>query len=150
MAQSAAPHSVDGSGHVLLHGWREQIISGLMLLTGIALCVAPWLGGDSPGAAKDIHRSEVGVAMLVLLVGIARLGGRVGRWSDWIILLCGAWLVASPWALSLQNTEVFDGAHVFDVAAGTVLLVLGAASAVMRVVLDRKEATRDGPGSRPA
>lgn len=140
MAHSAAPsHHVNDGENVLLHGWREQIISGMMLLTGVALCVAPWLAGDAPSAAKDIHRSEVGVAMVVLVVAIARLSGRAGRWSDWVMLLSGAWLIASPWVLALQNTEVFDGAHVFDVAAGTVLLVLGAASAVMRMMLSRRE-----------
>ncbi|MEU1125049.1 SPW repeat protein [Streptomyces sp. NPDC005899] len=140
MATSAVspPHGSAGR-HVLLHGWREQIISGLMFLTGIALCVAPWVGGDYPDSAKDIHRSEVGIAILVLLVAITRLSGHIGRWSDWIILLSGAWLVASPWLLRLQNTEVFDGAHVFDVAAGTVLLVLAVASMLLRSVLRRKE-----------
>ncbi|WP_173317189.1 SPW repeat protein [Streptomyces fulvorobeus] len=59
--------------------------------------------------------------------------------SDWTILISGAWLVASPWVLGLQNTEVCDGAHVFDVAAGAVLLVLGAVSMSLRVLLHRKE-----------
>ncbi|MFF9689811.1 SPW repeat protein [Streptomyces sp. NPDC014623] len=124
---------------VLLHGWREQIISGLMFLAGIALCVAPWIVSESPDAAKDIHRSEVGIAMLVLLVALARLSGHAGKWSDRVIFLSGAWLVASPWLLGLQNTAVFDGAQVFDVVAGTVLLALAAASMLVRAVLDRKE-----------
>ncbi|MFI2780652.1 SPW repeat domain-containing protein [Streptomyces sp. ALB3] len=149
MATSAASPSPRSAGpasrNVLLHGWREQIVSGLMFLVGLALCVAPWVAGDEPDAAKDIHRSEVGIAILVLMVALARFSGHAGRWSDWVVLLSGAWLIASPWLLALQNTEVFDGAHVFDVAAGTVLLFLAAASMFLRVVLDHKER---GAGSR--
>ncbi|WP_250286343.1 SPW repeat domain-containing protein [Streptomyces atroolivaceus] len=140
MATNAAtPPPRQITRNVLLHGWREQILSGLMFLTGVALGVAPWIGGDLPSGAKDIHRSEVGIAIVVLLVAIARLSGHAGRWSDWIILLSGAWLVASPWLLGLQNAAVFDGAQVFDVAAGTVLLVLAAVSMLLRAMLDRKE-----------
>ncbi|MGW0792779.1 SPW repeat domain-containing protein [Streptomyces sp. NPDC002911] len=136
-AASLPPQSTDRN--VLLHGWREQIISGLMFFAGIALGVAPWIGGDGPVAAKDIHRSEVGIAILVLMVALARLSGHVGKWSDWIILLSGAWLVASPWLVGLQDAAVFDGAQVFDVAAGAVLLALAAASMLLRIVLDRRE-----------
>ncbi|MDQ0791756.1 SPW repeat protein [Streptomyces sp. B1I3] len=140
MASGAVSTPPDSAGqHVLLHGWREQIISFLMFLVGIALCVAPWVGGDTLDAAKDIHRSEVGIAILVLLVAISRLSGHTGKWSDWTMLLAGAWLVASPWLLALQNTEVFDGAHVFDVAAGAVLLALAASSMFLRAVLHRAE-----------
>ncbi|HWU05318.1 MAG TPA: SPW repeat protein [Streptomyces sp.] len=136
---AASPAPRWANRNVLLHGWREQIISTLMFFTGIALCVAPWVVSDSPDAAKDIHRSEVGIAMLVLLVALARLSGHAGRWSDRVILLSGAWLVASPWLLGLQDTAVFDGAQVFDVAAGAVLLALAAASMLVRAALDRTE-----------
>ncbi|MFF7550863.1 SPW repeat protein [Streptomyces canus] len=41
-----------------------------------------------------------------------------------MVLAAGAWMIASPWALGLQKTEVFDGSQVTDVAVGTVLMVL--------------------------
>lgn len=136
---SAPGHAPQDRQLILLHGWREQILSGLMMLTAIALCVAPWIGGDSPVDAKDAHRNELAVGMIMLFVAIARLSRHTGRWTDWTTLAAGAWLVAAPWVLSLQNTEVFDGSHVLHVAAGTVLIVLAAASMTLRAVLDRKE-----------
>ncbi|MFD3658635.1 SPW repeat domain-containing protein [Streptomyces sp. 24-1644] len=139
VAGATSTHPASTSRQVLMHGWREQIISGLMLVIGIALCVAPWVGGDGPDAAKDIHRNEIGVAILVLAVAIARLSRHVGTWSDMIMLLAGGWLVASPWLLGLRNTAVFDGAQVFDVAAGAVLIALAAASMALRALLRREE-----------
>ncbi|MER7109489.1 SPW repeat domain-containing protein [Streptomyces sp. NPDC000229] len=102
-----------------------------MALTAVALFVAPWVTG-LPTSAKDAHRNELGVGMIVLFVAMARFKWHLGRWSDLLILAAGAWLVASPWLLGLRNTAVFtDGAPVFDVAAGSVLIALSIASLLL-------------------
>lgn len=113
---------------VLREGQRDQVISGLMALTAVALFVAPWVTG-APDIAKDAHRNELGVGMIVLFLAMARFKWHLGRWSDLTVLAAGAWLVASPWLLGLRNTRVFtDDAPVFDVAAGSVLIALSIAS----------------------
>jgi hypothetical protein len=48
----------------------------------------------------------------------------------------------------LKPPEVFDGSHVFHVAAGTVLIVLAAASMILRAVLYRKEHPEHPNGRR--
>ncbi|MET9801691.1 hypothetical protein [Streptomyces sp. NPDC006368] len=116
---------------ILREGQRDQIISLLMLLTAIALFVAPWINGE-PDSAKDGHRNELGVGMIVLFVAMARFKWHLGRWSDLTVLAAGAWLVAAPWLLGLRDTVVFaDGSHVFHVAAGSVLIVLSIASLLL-------------------
>ncbi|MFV0128748.1 SPW repeat protein [Streptomyces sp. HMX112] len=133
-----------GSRRVLREGQREQLIGLLMLLTSVALFVAPWVVGR-PDDAKDAHRNELGVGMIVLFLALARFRWHPGKWPDLIILAAGAWLIASPWVLSLQNTVIFDGAHVFDVAAGTVLMVLAALSLLL-LRATRREAAREAAG----
>ncbi|MET9432458.1 MULTISPECIES: SPW repeat protein [unclassified Streptomyces] len=130
---------------VLLEGQRDQIVSLLMLLTAIALFVAPWVVGE-PDTAKDAHRNELGVGMVVLFIALARFRWHLGLASDVVILLAGGWLIASPWLLGLRNTAVFDGAQVFDVAAGTVLVVL---SVVSMLLLRRAEKLERGGGRSP-
>ncbi|MEV8311110.1 SPW repeat protein [Streptomyces flavidovirens] len=127
-SSGAAPQPA--TKRALRQGQRDQIITFLMLVVAIALFFAPWVVG-TPDSAKDIHRSELGVGMVVLVVAMARFKWHLGKGSDLIILAAGAWLIASPWALSLQNTVVFDGAHVLDVAAGIILIVLATTSLLL-------------------
>ncbi|NKY16252.1 SPW repeat domain-containing protein [Streptomyces somaliensis] len=127
---------------VLREGMRDQIVSLLLVLTAVALFVAPWITGE-PDTAKDAHRNELAVGLVVLLVAMARFKWHLGRWADLTVLLAGAWLVASPWLLGLRDTVVFaDGAHVFDVAAGSVLILLSIVSLLLY-----RAAARDGAGS---
>ncbi|MFI8199872.1 SPW repeat protein [Streptomyces sp. NPDC085942] len=122
-------------------GQREQILGFLMLLVSVALFVAPWVA-DSPVTAKDAHRNELAVGLVVFFVALARFKWRPGKLPDLIIFLAGVWLVVSPWVLSLQNTEVFDGAHVFDVAAGTVLILLAVTSLLLLRTIGKNGAPR--------
>ncbi|CAL9315394.1 hypothetical protein AB0N23_33375 [Streptomyces sp. NPDC052644] len=126
----------------LREGQRDQLVSLLLVLTAVALFVAPWVNGD-PMTGKDAHRNELGVGMVVLFVAMARFKWHLGRWADLTVLAAGAWLVASPWLLGLRDTVVFaDGAHVFHVAAGSVLIVLS----VVSLLLFKASEPRDGGG----
>ncbi|MFF9867561.1 SPW repeat protein [Streptomyces sp. NPDC013953] len=116
---------------ILREGQRDQLISLLWVLTAVALFVAPWVTGE-PTTAKDAHRNELGVGMIVLFVAMARFKWHLGLWSDLTVLAAGVWLVVSPWLLGLRDTVMFaDGAHVFDVAAGSVLIVSSIASLLL-------------------
>lgn len=114
----------------LLEGRRQQLISLLVLVTAVALFVAPWVVG-SPATAKDAHTNEVIVGVILIFLALPRFRWYPGKRSDLTILAAGAWLIASPWVLGLQDTAVFDGAQIFDVAAGIVLVVLAALSLLM-------------------
>lgn len=131
---------------ILLHGWREQIVTWLMMVTAIVLCFAPWIWGNAPDAAKDAHRNELAIGIIVLLVVLARFSRHAGPWSDWTVMAAGGWLVASPWILGLQKAETFNSAQqTINVAAGTVLIVLAVASLMLGAVLRKRE----GPGNAP-
>ncbi|MFJ8692465.1 SPW repeat protein [Streptomyces roseolilacinus] len=132
---------------VLREGQRDQLVSLLLVLTAVALFVAPWVNGE-PDSAKDAHRNELGVGMLVLFVAMARFKWHLGRWADLTVLAAGVWLVVSPWLLGLGDTVIFaDGAHVFHVAAGSVLIVLAVVSLLLYGASARSGASaRDGAG----
>lgn len=126
----AARSGRDPSRQFLMRAQRQQIIGLLMLLTAIVLFVAPWIVGY-PDTAKDAHRNELGVGMIVFFIALARFIRYPGKWPDLLVLAAGAWMIASPWVISLQNTEVFDGAQVIDVASGIVLVVLASLSLLL-------------------
>ncbi|MEU0945652.1 hypothetical protein ABZ379_23185 [Streptomyces canus] len=63
--------------------------------------VAPWIV-EEPDAAKDAHRNELGVAIVVFLIAITRFMRYPGARSGFLVLAFGAWLAASPWLLGLQ------------------------------------------------
>ncbi|GHH43778.1 SPW repeat domain-containing protein [Streptomyces candidus] len=130
----------------LLEAQRQQIIGLLMAVSAVVLFVAPWIAGF-PDTAKDAHRNELGVGLVVLLTAIYRFTRRPGKWPDVVVLVAGGWMIAAPWVLSGQNTEVFDGAQVIDVAVGVVLVVLAGVSLLMRQV--SLERGRRGAARRP-
>ncbi|GGV78049.1 hypothetical protein GCM10010294_46610 [Streptomyces griseoloalbus] len=115
---------------------RQQIIGLLMIVSALLLIVAPWIAGY-PDTAKDAHRNELGVGVIVLLIAAARFIWYPGKWPDLVVLLAGAWMIAAPWALSTQKTAVFDGTQVMDVAVGVVLVVLAGISLLMLKLSER-------------
>ncbi|CAL9336717.1 SPW repeat domain-containing protein [Streptomyces sp. enrichment culture] len=106
---------------------RQQIIGLLLLLVSIALMVSPWIVGY-PDTAKDAHRNELGVAIVVFLVAMARFFRYPSARSDLFVLVLGVWLAVSPWALSAQKTAVFDGAEITDTLIGCVYVLLSLVS----------------------
>ncbi|MFD9139012.1 hypothetical protein ACFVZA_42910 [Streptomyces bottropensis] len=107
---------------ILIRGQRQQIIGVLPVITALVLFMAPWIAGH-PETAKDAHRNELGVGLIVMFLAMARFVWYPGKWPDLAVLTAGAWMIASPWALSQQNTVVFDGTQVIDVVIGIVLVV---------------------------
>ncbi|WP_193513663.1 SPW repeat domain-containing protein [Streptomyces griseoloalbus] len=120
----------------LMGAQRQQIIGLLMIVSALLLIVAPWIAGY-PDTAKDAHRNELGVGVIVLLIAAARFIWYPGKWPDLVVLLAGAWMIAAPWALSTQKTAVFDGTQVMDVAVGVVLVVLAGISLLMLKLSER-------------
>ncbi|WP_030722277.1 SPW repeat domain-containing protein [Streptomyces sp. NRRL F-2580] len=100
---------------------HDQLIGGLMLLIGLVLCVVPMAQQDG---AKDAQVNEAIVGTIVVLAAGSRIYRGAGVRSDLIIGVAGAWLVASPWLLSLGETSVYGGNKAYDVALGSALVIL--------------------------
>ncbi|MFI5690128.1 SPW repeat protein [Streptomyces sp. NPDC051636] len=111
----------------LLKAARQQIIGLLLLLTSVTLMVAPWIAGY-PDTAKDAHRNELGIAIVVFLIALLRFARYPSARPDLFVLVAGVWLAVSPWALSAQKTTVFDGAQVADLVIGSLYVLLSLTS----------------------
>jgi hypothetical protein len=125
---------------------RQQIIGLLLLLVSVGLMVAPWIVGY-PDSAKDAHRNEIAVAIVVFLVALARFVRYPSARPDLFVLALGVWLAVSPWALSAQKTAVFDGAEIADTLIGCLYVLLSLVSLGMlwriRQRQNRSRATAD-------
>ncbi len=133
----AAQAGRGASRQSLIQAQRQQIIGLLLIISAIVLFVAPWIVGY-PDTAKDAHRNELGVGIVVLCIAMARFARNPGKWPDLVVLAAGVWMIASPWALGAQNTKVFDGAQVIDVAVGIVLVVLAGLSLILLETAQRR------------
>ncbi|SPE99880.1 SPW repeat domain-containing protein [Streptomyces sp. MA5143a] len=125
----------------LMRAQRQQIIGLLLVLSALVLFVAPWISGY-PETAKDAHRNELAVGIIVLLIAVTRFLRYPGKWPDLAVLAAGAWMIASPWVLDTQQTETFDGTQVTDVVVG-VVLVGSAAVSLLLLALSQRSAGRE-------
>jgi hypothetical protein len=135
--QSSPPNPV-----ALQKAVRHEVITLMMALLSLVLMVAPWIVGYVD-TAKDAHRNELGVAIVLFLVVVARFRRYPGVRSDLFVLLIGVWLAISPWLLSLQKTEIFDGAEIVDMVVGGLLVLL----ALLSLLLLKRTARDRGPRS---
>jgi len=96
----------------------EAILDVYNLVLGAALFVSPWLFAFSQGAASIDARlggaAIVAASILALLV--------FAEWEEWIALLAGLWMVASPFLLGFQHTTAM---HV-SIAIGLVVAYIAA------------------------
>ncbi|MEH0630878.1 SPW repeat domain-containing protein [Streptomyces stelliscabiei] len=134
------------SRQILLRGQRQQIIGLFLIICALVLLMAPWIAGY-PETAKDAHRNELGVGLIVLFLAMARFLRYPGAWSDLAVLAAGAWVIASPWGIGRQNTEVFDGTQVTDVVVGIVLVVLSGLSLLLPQAVGAPRSPTAGAGS---
>ncbi|MGW8066543.1 SPW repeat protein [Streptomyces ziwulingensis] len=146
MHQSISSPAAGARAHrdatTLAEAGRQQIIGLLLLLVTLGLIVAPWIVGY-PDSAKDAHRNELGVAIVVFLVALRRFAHYPGARPDLLVLAAGAWLAVSPWALSMQKTAVFDGTRITDVIIGCLYIALSVVSLAMM------RNSRERGGDRP-
>lgn len=75
-----------------------------MLVFGVWLFVAPfWMGGYGSAGSIAARNSYV-LGVLVFAFGWAALA-TAKRWEEWVELLLGVWLVASPFVLRFWAEE---------------------------------------------
>ena len=79
---------------------REASLDVYNLSFGLFLFFSPWLFGlASEGARIDIWTSSA----LIVALSIAAIVA-FSNWEEWLNLLLGFWLMASPWALGFMHT----------------------------------------------
>jgi SPW repeat-containing protein len=97
---------------------REAVIDLYKVVLGSFLFVSPWLFAFSYGPARaDAFASG---AILVLVSGLTIFA--FTKWEEWISLLIGCWVLASPWVLGFPHRS---GMHV-AAAVGAVIVYLSA------------------------
>ncbi|MGQ9425586.1 SPW repeat protein [Gilvimarinus sp. F26214L] len=84
-----------------------QTFSGLNVVAGLWLVVAPWLLGYVEVAPAFWNDVLVGAAVVVL-AGVRMIRPARMVSLSWINLVLGAWLILSPFVLRYGDGSVFD------------------------------------------
>jgi hypothetical protein len=103
--------------------WRNDVIglSGLNVIAGIWLIIAPWVLGYS----KDPYWNDIVFGAIVGLLALIRISGAYrDTWLSWINALIGIWLFISAWVVDSTSTAATN-----DIILGVIVFVLAVASA---------------------
>jgi SPW repeat len=100
--------------------WRATVMaaSGLNVLAGIWLIIAPFVLGYSDG---DPYWNDIVFGAIVAVLALARASGAYrASWMSWLNMLIGAWIFIS--AFWLDNTS---NAATNDIILGAIVFILG-------------------------
>jgi len=114
---AASPQAPVRYGRVSVDDWSSARLCDVgNLLLGMILFFSPWLFGLSTGAQWQTA-STVGI--LIAVLSVAALAA-FAIWEEWLNLIVGLWLIASPWLLGFQGSSALAA----DVSLGAVVAVL--------------------------
>jgi SPW repeat len=118
--------------------WRKESALDLYnLAAAIFLLAAPLLFAHANRtAAIDLWVSGAAVTILSLAAIFA-----FSNWEEWVNLLVGAWLIASPWLLGFAHTRAMH----FSITVGAVIIFLS----MLELWLVYDAAHPDAQPSRP-
>ena len=85
---------------------REAVFDIYNLVIGAFLFLSPWLLGLTRENAR-LDSWAVGAAIVVLSLAALIL---FSEWEEWLNLLLGCWLIASPWVLGFAHTRAMHWA----------------------------------------
>jgi len=95
---------------------RETVLDLYNLLLAALLFVSPWLFRLTNGSGKmDLWATGAVVALISLAAMIA-----YKDWEEWVNILLGLWLIASPWLLGFAHTRAMH----FSIGIGIVIAFL--------------------------
>jgi hypothetical protein len=107
------------------------------MIVGTWLIAAPWvirqIGGleySNPGIATNML--GIGVALIVMCLWA--LGRPAAAVPEWISMVCGAWLVITPWALGFTGTMWAESMADWVIGAVITLTAITAASHTRRAL----------------
>lgn len=117
-------------------GWRGEIVglSGINVIAGIWLIIAPWVLGYS---IADPRRNDVVFGIIVGVFALIRVSGAYrDEWLSWANAVIGVWLIVA--AFTIDHTAA---ASWNDIILGiiVVLLALGSAEATRTSFRDDAE-----------
>ena len=101
------------------------------LILGVFLFFTPWIFHYPPGVESQ---NAMMSGIVIAVVAIAALAA-FAMWEEWLNLIVGLWVIASPWVLKFQGT----GAMRADIAIGLIVAVLAAVELFVRVQLPRRQ-----------
>ena len=93
------------------------------LFLGTILFFSPWLFSLSLGTPRQ---TAAIAGLLIAVLSIAALTA-FAVWEEWLNLIVGLWLIASPWLFGFQDSD----AMMVDVVIGAVVAALAALEAWM-------------------
>jgi SPW repeat len=99
------------------------------LILGMILFFSPWLFGLSAGA--QWHTASI-IGIFIAVSSIAALAA-FAVWEEWLNLIVGLWLIASPWLLGFQDSD----AMTIDVVIGAAVAALAAFEAWITYASER-------------
>jgi SPW repeat len=117
-AEPGTPRSGTAPEGVMDEWSTVKLCDVVNLLLGMILFFSPWLFDLSTGVQWQIA-SIVGVAIAVL--SIAALAA-FAIWEEWLNVIAGLALIASPWLLGVQASD----AMTIDVVIGVIVAALAA------------------------
>ena len=97
--------------------WRsESVLDVYNLIIALVLFVSPWLFRLTNGTARmDFWISSVVIIALSVAAILA-----YANWEEWVNVLFGIWLIASPWILGFSNARAMH----FAIGIGIVVMFL--------------------------
>ncbi|MDR3484028.1 MAG: SPW repeat protein [Bradyrhizobium sp.] len=99
--------------------WRRQFVLDFYTATfGLFLFVSPWLFAyANENARLNLWASGAAIAAISIAAIVA-----FSNWEEWLNLLLGFWLTASPWVLGFAHTRAM---HV-SIALGVTVAFMAA------------------------
>jgi hypothetical protein len=108
-----------GGTEAVMDEWSSAKLCDVAnLILGMILFFSPWLFALPAGAPRQIA-SIIGI--FIAVSSIAALAA-FALWEEWLNLIAGAALIASPWLLGFQDSD----AMAIDALIGTFVVLLAA------------------------
>jgi hypothetical protein len=103
----------------MMRKWRrESILDVYNLVLALVLFVTPWfLVQATPAAHLDLWASGAAIGAISVAALLA-----FAWWKEWVNLLLGVWLIASPWLLGFAHTRAMH----FSIGIGVVVAFMSA------------------------
>jgi hypothetical protein len=98
----------------MMRKWRrESILDVYNLVLALVLFVTPWfLARDTMAVDLTLWASSAAIGAISVAAILA-----FAWWKEWINLLLGLWLIASPWLLGFAHTSAMH----FSIGIGVVV-----------------------------
>lgn len=108
---------------------QVQTASGLNILVGLWLVIAPWVLGYSEQSNAVWNQVGVGV-VIAALASFRVFAPRQWESLSWINFVLGLWLVIAPFVLTYNETGNTQAILWNDIISGLIVLSLAAWSAI--------------------